>query len=192
MPPVEMTFPEDIPAITVQGTPIMEENFPRRKQRRFAPDPDCSDVPEFCKRHEDNLDFSVDMSRVLNPDEFVICAAAWCNDPDTLPVTSVRYGRKGALFFVNQGTESVCYMVTMTVRTNCHRVFTYRVLVRISCHEFDTLPEYQPPLIYEEGESCGCACNFFTDLLDEYVGPFYFDADSQPLFACVPADTVIV
>ena len=35
MPPV-MEFPEDIPAITVEGTPITEEAFPRRKQRREA------------------------------------------------------------------------------------------------------------------------------------------------------------
>lgn len=187
MPPrPPMTFPDDIPAITIEGRPITEEAFPRRAYRRFAPDQGCCDIPEFCKRHEDHLDYSVDMSRVIDVGEFVICASAWSNDPDTLPISMVRYGLKGALVFVHGGTEDMCYLVTLLVRTNRNRVFTYRMSIRVSCHEFDTLPEYAPP--FSATQSCSCACNFFVDLLDEYVGPFYWDANAQPLFACVPAD----
>jgi hypothetical protein len=181
-----MTFPADIPAITVEGTPITEEAFPRRKQRRFSPDPDCSDVPDYCKKHEDHLDYSVDMHRVLEDKEHVIGASAWSNAPEELIVTYVRYGQKGALVFVSQGTENTCYLITLLVRTDRGRVFTYRMSIRVSCHEFATLQNYEAP--FTPGESCNCHCNFYVDLLDEYVGPFYYDADAEPLFACVPAD----
>lgn len=187
MPPPTMIFPDDIPAITVAGTPITEECFPRRKQRRFMPDQDWDLIPEFSKRHEDHLDYSVDMHRVLDEGEYVICASAWSNDPSTMPVTSVHYAQKGALVFVHSGTELTTYMVTLLVRTNRHRVFTYRLLIQISRHAFDTLADYAPPLLLNESESCGCNCNFFVDLLDEYVGPFYYDAtEAGPLFACIP------
>lgn len=189
MPPV-MEFPEDIPAITVEGTPITEEAFPRRKQRRFAPDADCSEVPEFCKDHEEHLDYSTDMSRVLDEGEFVICASAWSNAPTELVVTRVRYAGKGVTVFVHSGTARECYLVTIHARTNRHRVFTYRIKIKVTCHEFDTLPQYEPPTIFEEGESCDCSCNFYVDLLDAYVGPFYWDANDAPLFACLPADEI--
>lgn len=182
-----MTFPDDIPAISVTGTPITEECFPRRRQRRFMPDAGCDYAPEFCKRHEEHLDYSVDMSRVLNPGEVIICATAWSNDPDALPVTLVHYAQKGALAYVHAGAENACYLVTMHVRTNQHRVFTYRFLIRITCHEFDAHPNYEPPAVVDD-TACGCECNFFVDLLGEYVGPFYWDAEAEPLFACFPPD----
>lgn len=184
----QITFPDDIPAITVEGQPIMEEDFPRRKLRRFAPEQDVGTAGEFSKQHEANLDYAVDMTKVLEADEFVICASGWSSGPTELAVTSVRYAQKGALVFVHGGEEGQCYLVTINVRTNYHRVFTYRLLFTIGCHAFDALPEYEPPALYEDTQSCGCACNFFTDLLGEYVGPFYWDADAQPLFACVPAE----
>lgn len=188
MPPME--FPPDIPAITITGTPITEEAFPRRPQRRFSPTDGCGDVAEFCKDHEENLDYSTDMSRILNDGEYVICASAWSNAPEELVVTSVRYAGKGVTVFLHGGTARECYLVTVHARTNRHRVYTYRLKITITCHEFDTLPEFQPPVVFDEGQSCDCTCNFYVDLLDEWVGPFYWDANAEPLFACIPADIV--
>lgn len=173
----QMTFPDDIPAITVEGILIAESHFPRRKLRRFSPEQDVGFAGEFAKQHEANLDYSVDMSRVLEDGELVTGAAAWSNAPDELSVSGVRFAQRGALVYVHGGNEGQCYMVTVHVRTNRHRVFTYRLLFTIGCHDFDAPADYEPPNIYD-----GIEGFFFVDLLDAYVGPLTYDVADAPLF----------
>lgn len=180
---------EDVSTIAVNGRAITEESFPARRQRRFNPDQQVSPIIDFSMRREDLLDFSVDMSRILERTDVVICSVAWSSDPDDLIVTKVDYAQRGVVVWLTGGTDGGYYIVTILARTMAGRVFTYRFRIRVGPYNFFSPEGYTYDKVAEDAGAgdCACYCNFFTDLCGYYVGPFFFDAADEALFTnCYP------
>lgn len=113
-------MPENEPTQTISkryATPISESSLPLNNERRIYIDGSCCSMQYQCKRAEDMLDYFVDMMKWLEPNEFIIGAAGWC-DPDSLIITRLEYAPSGVVAWLAGGGDSVRQTVNIQIATS--------------------------------------------------------------------------
>ena len=181
-----MPLPDPAPTISdsaVTGLPIAEALFPRIQARRIAMPQGAGEVPYFEKRAAEQLDYSVDLTALLESGELVLGCYAWTDVPDELVVTSVRFALKGVLAFVWGGLDATEYKLFVLAKTNFGRSIEFQAKIAVSQSASEALTDYRPPTM---GTGSDPAESYLIDLRGEYLAPTYIDAAGVPLFT-VPA-----
>jgi len=169
-------LPAPAPPITnilVFGALMPEEMFPRRQRRRINPTQPFTDVAPFGKRSMEHLDYSVDLTSVLEDDEYVLGCYAWSSAPADLVVTWVRYASKGAQAYVSGGIDGQVYQLILSVKTTDGRILQYICEIEIVRGIDEAEESYVPPLLLSDTDP---DIIYLTDVNSFRVAPPLRDA----------------
>lgn len=175
----------------VNGFSMSEDAFPRYKGRRIDWDQMAGQAAVFTKHCAEHLDYSVDLTHRLAPNEEVVSATGESSSDD-MPVTWVRYAKYGVVAFVEAGLDGVEYTLTIAATTNRGRVLTYAVEITAYGDPDEASDTFRSPLL---GDPDDPAQNYLTDILGRFLCPTWVDengdlltpnyGDLQPLLALV-------
>lgn len=177
-----MPLPVPDPTISstaVTGTPISEALFPRRQGRRFAIPQSTPDRMSFEKRSAETLDYSADLSRIMEEGDYILAAYGWSDDAEILVVAQVRFASKGIFASVFGGIDGETYQLSLLVKTYRNIIIQIRADVRIDENASDAVASYRPPL---SGSPSDPAQAYLTDVLGVFLAPSYVDALGDTLF----------
>jgi hypothetical protein len=172
-----------ISSTAVIGLPITEELFPRVQARRIPMPQESNELGYFEKRAAEILDYSVDMTPLMDASESIVAAYAWSSNATDLVVTSVRFGYKGVLAFVWGGLDGIEYTLSIIAKTTSGRNIQFKATIAIVDSAAEALAGYRPPVT---GTGADPAQSYLTDVLGRFLAPTYIDAIGNPLFS-VPA-----
>jgi hypothetical protein len=172
-----------ISSSAVHGLPIDDALFPRNIERRIDVPQEPGDATVFLKRGAELLDYSADLSPMLEEDEVILACYAWSDVPADLVISDVRFGTKGALFFAFGGVDGSTYSVSMMISTSQIRTIEVRAILMISESAGDAMTTFRPPTI---GTIADPAQSYLTDVTGAFLSPTYTDASGAPLFPVVP------
>lgn len=178
-----MPLPVPDPVISstaVIGLPITEALFPRVQARRIPLPQESTEQGYFEKRAAELLDYSVDMTPLMDASEAVVAAYAWSSNATDLVVSSVRFAYKGALALVWGGLDGVDYTLSMLVKTTFGRIIEFKATISIVDSAAESLAGYRPPVT---GTGSDPAQSYLTDVLGQFIAPTYVDALGNPLFS---------
>lgn len=161
----------------VNGFSMPEESFPRYKGRRIVWDQEAGRSAIFTKHASEHLDYSVDLTHRLAPNEEVISATGESSSDD-MPVTWVRYAKYGVVVFVEAGEDGVIYDLTIAATTNRGRVLTYAVEITAYGDPDEAADTFRQPLL---GDPTDPAQNYLTDISGEFLCPTWVDENGDPL-----------
>lgn len=181
-----MPLPVSDPTISstaVTATAIIDSLFPRIQERRIPLPQGSHELAYFEKRAAEQLDYSVDMTPLMDADEVILAAYAWSSVATELVVTSVRIALKGVLVFVWGGLENTEYQLNITVTTIFGRVMQFKATIAVSDSASEAIATYRPPVLGTGGDP---AQSYLVDVLGVFVAPGYIDVLGEVLFP-VPA-----
>lgn len=156
---------------------MAEASFPRYRARRIPYDQAPQDAQPFEKRAAAHLDYSVDLSPVLESEELVNAAYAWSSDPTGLPVSWCFFADKGALFYVGGGTDGQTYIANLHVRTNFGRAFQFRIELSIEGEPEEADADFIPPGM---GNPFVPTIHIINNVLDQLVQEYPVDGFGNP------------
>lgn len=166
-----MPLPEfalSISEVAIEGDPIQERFFPRHRVRRIPARQGSTEDECFGKRAAAHLDYSIDMTAVLESYEIIIGAYAWTSVPTQLIVSWVFFANKGVTAFVYGGIDNEVYELVIHAKTSSGRVFQYIAEIEIDRDAAESLPSYLPPILGTEDDEDWI---FLTDVLGYPITP---------------------
>lgn len=124
---MQPNVPKPVSSEDVTGTPVTDASLPARNMRAF-PYSGSDFLSRFEKRCEDRLDYVVDLSRWLEPDETIV-AATGNTTPAELVMDSLNYSPVRLLVWLSAGDDDARYEVDVRVSTSRGKVALVRFVV---------------------------------------------------------------
>lgn len=118
-------MPEDVlnPTISKRyATAISDNDLPLDNDRRIVVDGSgCCSLAYETKRAEELLDYFIDMMKWLEPNEVIIGASGWCDQPN-LYVTRLEYAPTGVVAWLAGGGDNVRQTVNVQISTSLGKI----------------------------------------------------------------------
>lgn len=176
-----MPLPGPSPIISstaVDGFPIADALFPRVRLRRIVMPQAPADKGYFEKRAAEHLDYSADLTPVLEKAEIIVAVYAWTSVATELLVTSVRFGTKAVMAFVFGGLNDKEYELFFLAKTSTGRIIEAQAMIAVSQSAAEARSDFSPTDL-PGGDP---AQWFLTDVMGEFLAPPYVDSNGNLLF----------
>lgn len=163
---------------TVRGDPIADAAFPRYRARRVPPQSEPNAPFHFDKRAEDHLDYSCDLTMILDPGEALIAAYAWTTDPEVLVCTACRFADRGLMALVLGGVDGANYRLNMICETTTLRVIQISCEIGVTGDAALALAGTVDPALDIQAKPSRA---YLRDVLNAVLLPVYGDVLGDPL-----------